>query len=1007
MQKNFSNVVLSVMVYTALFIGTVASCWYVGQGRIVAFASETESPLQIVNLKEGPSSGYGQQSISFTDQDGNTVDLQAESEEVSGISNEDVQDMAPGLYDTKDSFSNKEKLGPVRDQGKKNLCWAFSATAVIEANILTNPSDFPSLDTDQLDLSERHLAWFSHNTKSTLVGDPTKGTDGVRKASPSSAYTGGNCEQVAACLARGSGMTLEEALPYNSASPAAVPETDRYDSLVTLHDLHTVDYDIVNAPEVSVNIVKHLVESYGAAGFSYLSKDDCYAPKTAPGGTAYYQKSKGSNHGACIVGYDDHYSRSNFTGKGGKPLNDGAWLCRNSWGSSWGDGGYFWMSYYDASISHVYVLEAVDSTNYGDIYQYDAKGVGSYLSANGCANIFQARRDDEIKGIGTYTSSAVSGGKIQVYIGDSKPASPESGTLAGTFGIDPMPYAGYHVIDFNSVVDVKKDQYFSIVLTWNDEGSSTMYAFEGKKGCTAADGQSYYKLNGRWNDSKKLVKNACIKAIMSSTGADTAELDELIEKAAGIVPDDTRPDFYRWVQKERKAANVAKTSGRADDVASAVNRMERLLSHMYSRKIYTDSTRATGPGADGALLYLNGGSYKKDGVTKKYGAQTYYHAVNKVMSWKRKGSKMIEAYVENYVAAVTLADAKPTLDENGQIVNPDTEAEKILKVKASGATKVSVKPLAQGNVYVWVLYYPKGGKSRPAEVDDYAMMKVTVGPTAPSAVKLYDTAEKTKSCTDTKLVQYKSTVMPQGGSTNVYVAGTTGKRSTLAACELDGANYEAVVPEKYRDYITAVQDKDVPNMFILTTAVDILDKFNIRRNKSLSVKIPICCIRNNKKAVFKLVINNPVKEMSFTAGNGTTIEKSAIDPDILEVKIPAATGQASSVGSMTEAKTLYTADWDCTDKAKVLRMAEKSDIRFNASNVLSVSTKLTPQQKKIKMVLQKDQQSYIITAAKGTEAGTSVYFVIYHNAYQHQSGTGYQIVKVTAGQSDTGVGTET
>lgn len=173
---------------------------------------------------------------------------------------------------------------------------------------------------------------------------------------------------------------------------------------------------------------------------------------------------------------------------------------------------------------------------------------------------------------------------------------------------------------------------------------------------------------------------------------------------------------------------------------------------------------------------MNGGAYKKDGVTKKYGAQTYYHSVDKVMSWKRKGLKMKSAYIGKYVAAVTMTNTRPTLDENGQVVNPDTEAEKILKVKASGA-KLSVKPLTQGSVYAWVLYYPKGGKCNPNDIDDYAMMKVTVGSTAPSAVKLYDTSEKTNSCTDAKLVQYKATVMPQGGSTDVYVAGTTGKRA--------------------------------------------------------------------------------------------------------------------------------------------------------------------------------------------------------------------------------------
>lgn len=1008
MQKRYLKNILSAAMSAALFIGTAASCWHSDYSQIVAYAAETESSLHFINLKEGTSSGYGQQSVSYTDQNGKTVNLQDEAEKVSGISQEDVQAMMPSLYAIEASYSNKDNLGPVRNQGKKNLCWAFSATAMLEANILKNPQAFSSVNTDKdkLDLSERHLAWFSHNTKSTLADDPTKGTDGVRKASPSSAYTGGNYNQVTACLARGSGMTLEESLPYNAANLAAVPETDRYDSLVTLHDLNTVDYDMNKAPQDSVNTVKQLIDSYGAAGFSYLSKDAYYA-KTTQGGTAYYQKSKGSNHGALIVGYDDNYSVSNFTSRAGRPPKDGAWLCRNSWGSSWGDDGYFWLSYYDASISHVYAFQAADSTDYGDIYQYDAKGAGSYLGANGCANVFQARRNDKIQSIGTYTSSAVTGGKIQIYTSDTKPAAPDSGTLATTFDIAAIPYAGYHVIDLSSDVSVTKDQYFSVVLTWNDTGSSAMYAFEGKKGCKASAGQSYYKLNGRWNDSYKLVKNACIKAIMSSDGADTAKLDELIAKAGSITSDTSGADLADWVQKELKAANAAKKSGRADDIASAVQRMERVLSHTGSRKIYTDSARTAGPGTDGAYLYLNGGAYKKDGVTKKYGAQTYYHTVDKVMSWKRSGSRMKGAYIGKYVAAVTMTNTKPTLDENGKIVNPDTEAEKILKVKASGA-KLSVKPLTQGSVYAWVLYYPKGGKCNPNDIDDYAMMKVTVGSTAPSAVKLYDTSEKTNSCTDVKLVQYKSTVMPQGGSTDVYVAGTTGKKGALAVCELDGTNYEAVVPVKYRDYIIVEQDQTAPNKFTIKTTENILDQFNIRPNKTLSVKIPFCCIRNNKKTTFKLVISNPVKEMNFTAGMGTTIEKSTVDPEILEVKIPAATDKESSSGSMTETKALYTTDRGCTDKTKVFRMADKSDIRFNASNVLSVSTQLTPQQKKIKMVLQKDQQSYMITAAKGTEAGTSVYFVIYHNAYKHEPGTGYQIVKVTAGQTGAapGIGTE-
>lgn len=1010
MKNKHRKSIVSVVLSAILAVSLLTFCSIQNSG-IAVTAAETDSELRIISLKEGSSSAYGQQSFHYVDQRGKSVDLQAEAERVSGISGQDMLGMLPGTYAVDSAaYSNKDMLGPVRNQGKNGLCWAFSATAVLEANILQNPGGFKTVeaDADKLDLSERHLAWFSHNTKSTLTDDPTKGTDGVRKASAKSAYTGGNYEQATACLARGSGMALEEAFPYAISNMAAVPENSRYNSLITVHDLLEFPYDMEEHAQESVNGVKTLIHNFGAAGFSYLSKDNWYTKNESQAGTAYYQKTKGSNHGACIVGWDDDYPVSNFKSSAGQPPKSGAWLVRNSWGSDWGDNGYFWLSYYDASISHVYTFQAADASDYGDIYQYDAKGRGAYAQVNGSANIFQARKDDKLQSIGFYTASAITGGQIQIFVSDTKMDLPDRGIHKKTFPIDQILYAGYHVVDFDSFVDVKEGQYFSVILTLND-GSTAMYSFEGSKGCKAFVGQSFYKLNGIWNDSYKQLKNACIKAIMSSEGADTQQLDALIAEARSIPTDADTVELANWIQKELKAAEGAKASGRSDDVASAVNGLERVLSHTGSRKIYTDTTKTIGPGTGGAHLFLNGGNYKKDGIIKRYGAQAYYHSVDKVMSLKRVKGGYKGAYVGKYVAAVTLTCDKPALDGNGLVVDPDAEAAKILQVKASG-TKLSVKPLKQGTVYAWVLYYPKGGKYNPDEADDYAMVKVTVGAAAPTAVKLYDTAQKASDCTDTKLVQYKATVMPQGGSTDVYVAGTTGKKSTLAACELDGTNYEVIVPVKYKDYLTVTQDMtvDAKNKFTITADEDILDQFRIQPNKTLSVPVQFCCNRNNKKTGFKVIIGNPVTKMDFTAGDGTTIEPSAENPDILEIKIPAAAAKAASYGNIIEVKTLDSSGRPCTDKTKIYRMADQSDIRFNASNVLSVSTKLTTQQKRIKMTLQKYEPAYLITAARGTEPGTSVYFVIYHNAYQHKSGTGYQIVKVTAGEksADTETGTE-
>ena len=67
---------------------------------------------------------------------------------------------------------------------------------------------------------------------------------------------------------------------------------------------------------------------------------------------AYYLGVKmGENHGVDIVGWDDQYPARQLRRRLGPAAGPGAFLVRNSWGPSWGDGGYFWVSYYDRSFA--------------------------------------------------------------------------------------------------------------------------------------------------------------------------------------------------------------------------------------------------------------------------------------------------------------------------------------------------------------------------------------------------------------------------------------------------------------------------------------------------------------------------------------------------------------------------------------------------------------------------------------------------------------------------------
>lgn len=87
----------------------------------------------------------------------------------------------------------------------------------------------------------------------------------------------------------------------------------------------------------------------------------------------FIMMAKEPDHDVAIVGWDDNYSRDNFNKK---PAGDGAWIIRNSWGADWGDGGYFYMSYYDSyagsNVTAFHNTQATD--NYSRIYQYDPLG---------------------------------------------------------------------------------------------------------------------------------------------------------------------------------------------------------------------------------------------------------------------------------------------------------------------------------------------------------------------------------------------------------------------------------------------------------------------------------------------------------------------------------------------------------------------------------------------------------------------------------------------------------
>ena len=172
------------------------------------------------------------------------------------------------------------------------------------------------------------------------------------------------------------------------------------------------------------------------------------------------------NHAVTIIGWDDNFSRENFLTT---PERDGAWLVKNSWGTQWGDNGFFWISYCDRSITDTNCIRAMPANTYSSVYQHDTLAMTASVTANNeerntayMANIFTAQKDEVITYAGLYTTDNNAEYEITIYTGLTDETSPVSGQKSDiTSGTE--EFAGYHTIKLDKPVAVKKGEKFS----WN------------------------------------------------------------------------------------------------------------------------------------------------------------------------------------------------------------------------------------------------------------------------------------------------------------------------------------------------------------------------------------------------------------------------------------------------------------------------------------------------------------------------------------------------------------
>lgn len=441
------------------------------------------------------------------------------------ISTYDLREVElPETYDARENGA----IPAVRNQNPWGTCWSFSFLGAMENSLVRQ--HYASVD--EIDLSERHLAYFAYHTGYDVLDNAN---DDTVTTTPQNYYlkTGGNDYRAAAKLMNWQGAALESEYPYSNSYtlPADLAQGTAQDVGYTLKGCYFISTSGLGTAE-RIQTVKELIMEYDCVSWSYYHGSAYYNASTA----AYFNNEiRTTNHAIMVVGWDDTYSRENFQ-EGKRPENDGAWIVRNSWGSEWGDKGYFYVSYEDVSMgcgNAACVVTADKAGIYDNNYFHgNVASVKAYGKYQKVAQIYQANSPnasrEKLCAVSFMTGSAATDYSIQIYKNpervDGVIKDPESGAPMLKAPLEGVTtYAGIYTVEIPELVLFNAGDEMAIVITFPEDNKAYMYCDINSSTTSSAGscesvnatepGESMYMLSSSWADSSASNKSFRINAL--------------------------------------------------------------------------------------------------------------------------------------------------------------------------------------------------------------------------------------------------------------------------------------------------------------------------------------------------------------------------------------------------------------------------------------------------------------------------------------------------------------